>query len=134
MVFGRLLILFVCVPFVELWLLLNVSVSLGWGWTLLLVIGTGVIGAWVARDQGAAVMRKLQAEMAEGQMPAESIFDGISLLVAGALLVTPGILTDLVGFGLLLPRLRMLLREWLKRVVAQRMASGQIRIVDSRGE
>jgi UPF0716 protein FxsA len=127
-VFGRLLILFVCVPFVELWLLLKMSESLGWGWTLLLVVGTGVIGAWVARDQGAAVMRKLQSEMAGGRMPAESIFDGVALLVAGALLVTPGVLTDLVGFGLLLPRFRLLLREWIKLAVSKRMTHGQIHV------
>ncbi len=128
--FGRLLMLFVCVPFVELWLLLKVSATVGLGWTLLLVIGTGIVGAWVAREQGAAVMRKLQAEMAAGRMPAESLFDGVSLLVAGALLVTPGVVTDLVGFCLLLPRLRALLREWLKREVARRMSSGQIQVIE----
>jgi UPF0716 protein FxsA len=126
--FGRLLILFVCVPFVELWLLLKLSASMGWGWTLLLVIGTGVIGAWVAREQGAAAMRKLQREMAEGRMPTESIFDGVALLVAGALLVTPGILTDLVGFALLLPSVRVLLRSKLKEAVRKRMENGTIQI------
>jgi UPF0716 protein FxsA len=108
-----LLLLFIVVPFVELALLLKLADMTSWQHTLLLVIVTGVIGTWLARSQGLRTYRKIQQSLAAGQMPTDSLIDAAMILVAGALLLTPGILTDLFGFSLLFPLTRHLYRRWL---------------------
>jgi UPF0716 protein FxsA len=108
-----LLLLFIVVPFVELALLLKLAELTGWWHTLLLVIATGVVGTWLARSQGLRTYRKIQQSLAAGQMPADSLLDAAMIFVAGALLLTPGILTDLLGFSLLFPPTRKLYRGWL---------------------
>ena len=108
-----LLLLFIVVPFVELALLLKLAEITSWWHTLLLVIVTGVVGTWLARSQGLRTYRKIQQSLAAGQMPTDSLIDAAMILVAGALLLTPGILTDLFGFSLLFPPTRLLYRRWL---------------------
>jgi UPF0716 protein FxsA len=121
----RLLLLFTLIPLVELALLFWISEQTGWLFTLGLVIVTGVVGATLARQQGLRCWLEVQRQMAEGQLPAEPILDGLMLLVAGAVLITPGVLTDLVGFALLVPPVRKLVRRYLaarfrSRVVVHR--------------
>jgi len=111
----RLLILFTVVPLTELWLLVRVGASIGFGPTLLLVLGTGILGASLARREGVRVLGRIQAELDAGHLPADQMIDGLLILVAGALLITPGILTDLVGFALLVPPIRRRIRAYLKR-------------------
>ena len=108
-----LLLLFIIVPFVELALLLKLAEVTGWFHTLLLVIITGVIGTWLARSQGLRTYRKIQQSLEAGQMPTDSLIDAAMIFAAGALLLTPGILTDLFGFSLLFPATRRLYRRWL---------------------
>lgn len=108
-----LLLLFIVVPFVELALLLKIAEVTGWLHTLILVVVTGVLGTWLARSQGLKTYYKIQQSLSAGQMPTDSLIDAAMIFVAGALLLTPGILTDLFGFSLLFPLTRHLYRRWL---------------------
>lgn len=108
-----LLLIFIVVPFVELALLLKLADLTSWWHTLLLVIVTGVLGTWLARSEGVRTYRKIQQSLSAGQMPTDSLLDAAMIFVAGALLLTPGILTDLLGFSLLVPFTRLLYRRWL---------------------
>lgn len=106
----RLFLLFTLVPLVELALLIRVGNVIGVFWTIVLVVTTGLLGASLARWQGWQTWRKFDAELRSGRFPAAEIIDGLLILIAGALLVTPGILTDAVGFLLLVPFVRARIR------------------------
>jgi len=112
---GRLILLLTVVPLVELVILLRLAQAISWGPTIVLVIVTGVLGAWLARREGFRTLLTIQEEMAAGRMPTLSLMEGVMILVAGVLLVTPGILTDLVGFALLVPPIR----RWVARRTAE---------------
>jgi len=119
--FIRLLLLFTLVPLLELWLLLRVGGVIGAAETILLVIVTGAVGAWFARQQGLMVLTAFQRAGARGEMPTDPIIDGLMILAGGAMLITPGIVTDLIGLTLVLPFTRPFLREALKRGLARRV-------------
>jgi UPF0716 protein FxsA len=108
---AQLLFLFITIPFVELMLLLMLSERMGWAATLGLVVFTGIVGASLAKHQGLRTIQKLQNEVSSGQMPAAALMDAGMILVAGALLLTPGVLTDLFGFSLLIPFFRNAYRK-----------------------
>ena len=112
-----LLLLFILVPAIELALLLEVGSHLGTLPTLGLIAVTGVVGASLARRQGLAVLGRAQDQMARSELPAGSLADGVMILVAGALLITPGILTDAFGFLLLVP----VFRDVVKNVSMNRL-------------
>jgi UPF0716 protein FxsA len=116
--FVRLLLLFTIVPLVELYLLVKLGTVVGVGPTVALVLLTGILGAWLARVQGLSVVHRLGADLAEGRLPTDALIDGLLILVAGAVLLTPGLLTDAMGFALLVPRGRAVVRK----VVAARFA------------
>ena len=109
--FGRLVLLFTLVPAIEIYLLIQVGAGIGAMNTLLLIVATGVVGAHYARLQGFQVLRRLQDSLASGQPPTNEILDGALLLLGGALLVTPGLLTDMAGLSLVFPPTR----AWWKR-------------------
>ncbi len=111
----RLFLLFTVVPLVELALLLALAQHTGWRFALALVLITGVLGAALARWQGVRCVRRLQDQLAAGQLPADPIVDGLMILVAAALLITPGVLTDLVGFTLLTPPVRTALKQYFRQ-------------------
>ncbi len=113
----RLIFLFVAVPLVELAILLQVAQVIGLVPTIALVVTTGVAGAALARHQGLRAFLAVQQELASGRLPGRALLDGLSILVGGAFLLTPGILTDIAGFSLLLP----LSRRWLQGVVKRRL-------------
>ena len=112
---GRLLLLFIAVPAVELMLLIEIGQRIGTLATIGLIMGTGIVGASLARQQGMSAFARLRTDLADGRSPAEPIVDGVLILVAGAVLITPGVLTDLFGFLLLVPACRRLLKRSLKR-------------------
>lgn len=114
---SRLILLFVAVPLVELAILLQVAQVIGLVPTIALVVTTGVAGAALARHQGLRAFLAVQQELASGRLPGRSLLDGLSILVGGAFLLTPGILTDIAGFSLLVP----LSRRWLQGVVKRRL-------------
>ena len=107
----RLLILFTVVPLLELWLLMLIGDIIGFGLTIALILVTGVVGASLARWQGVLCLQTVQRQVQAGQLPTDSLLDGLGILVAAALLVTPGVLTDIVGFGLLIPPVRRVVRR-----------------------
>lgn len=105
-VLGRLIVLFTAVPFLELALLVWIGGEIGLGPTVALVLLTGVAGAALARHQGLATWRRFQGALSAGRLPGEELLEGLLILVAAAFLLTPGILTDTVGFALLVPPAR----------------------------
>lgn len=122
----KLLLLFIIVPAIELILLIQIGQWIGTLPTLGLIVFTGMLGAFLTRRQGVQVLTRLRTELQTGQLPAEAIFDGAVILIAGALLLTPGILTDLVGFMCLIPASRRLIRQALWTRLERAMRSGQI--------
>ncbi|PLX87849.1 MAG: membrane protein FxsA [Desulfuromonas sp.] len=121
--FVKLLVIFTLVPVFELFLLIEVGRVLGTAQTVLLIIATGIAGAWLARTQGIDTLKKIQAQTAQGQMPAGSMIDGMIIFVGGLLLLTPGFCTDLLGFSCLVPLTRSLWRQaivvWLEKQLRQ---------------
>jgi UPF0716 protein FxsA len=113
----RLFLLFTLLPIVELWLLLQIGSLLG-GWkAFALVIGTGFLGAFLAKREGFRVLQELTQEMQRGIPPADRLIEGALVVIGGLLLVTPGVITDLTGFILIFPPTRMLLAPAIKRWV-----------------
>jgi len=125
-VFLRLLFLFTLVPVVELALLIEVGSYFGVLPTVVLVVGTGAAGAALARWQGMQALGRLQGALRQGTFPGEEIFNGVLILAGGLLLLTPGLVTDLIGFAALVPGSRNLIKAYLKRVVGQRMKTGDM--------
>ncbi|MEX2119146.1 MAG: FxsA family protein [Pirellulales bacterium] len=116
----RLLLLFTVVPLVELALLLWLSDLTDWKLTVLVILATGLLGAALARRQGWRVWRRIQDELGQGRLPADSLQDGVLVMTAAALLVSPGLLTDLAGFLLLVPPVRGLVkRQFARRLKAR---------------
>ena len=83
--------------------------------TIGLIMGTGIVGAWLARQQGISTLARLRRDLDEGRLPAEPIIDGVLILLAAAVLIAPGVLTDLMGFICLVPACRRLLKYYLKK-------------------
>lgn len=126
----RLLLLFVLVPVAELMLLIRLGEWIGLWPTLGLIVVTGVVGSMLARQQGFSVLRRLQSRLGQGGLPGRELLDGAIILVSGALLLTPGVVTDVVGFAGLIPPTRALIRaglgRWLKKKVRSDSANFQI--------
>lgn len=129
----RLLLLFTLVPIAELAVLIQLGQAIGVGPTLLLIFATGVVGAWLARREGVRTWWEVRRRLSRGELPATELLGGLMILVAGAFLVTPGVLTDAAGFLLLARPVRSALvdrlRSWLRRKVESGDAS--VRFGDS---
>ena len=123
-----LIALFVGMPILELALLIRLHGLVGFLPTILLVFLTGIAGAAMVRRQGISTLFEIQREMANGNLPAPQMLDGIMILVAGAFLVTPGLVTDLAGFALLVPVVRERIRFWLRKKLEQKVNSGYIQV------
>ena len=108
---ARLLLLFILVPLVELILLLYLAEQTHRWFAVGLVVVTGIVGTLLARSQGTKTYRKIHASMSQGQVPTDALIDAAMIFVAGALLLTPGMLTDTVGLSLLIPQCR----QWYRR-------------------
>ena len=122
--FGKLLLLFILVPIAELYLFITIGSQLGLGPTLAIIIATAVLGASLTKSQGRRAMEKFQAATAAGRMPAKEAIDGLMILLAGAVLITPGFLTDAVGFLLLVPPFRAIVAGY-----AGKRLKGKIQVV-----
>lgn len=129
--FLRLLLLFTVVPIVELGLLIQVGRVIGLAPTIAIVLATGITGAALARWQGLVTLRRVQTEMAEGRVPTGPLVDGLLILVAGGVLLTPGFLTDAVGFLLLIPPTRAAVRRALVEAFRRRMQPGRPVVLDA---
>ena len=122
--FGKLLLLFILVPTAELYLFMKIGSRLGLGPTLAIIIVTAVLGASLTKSQGRRAIEKFQAATTAGRMPAKEAIDGLMILLAGAVLITPGFLTDTVGFLLLVPSFRAIVAGY-----AGKRLKGKIQVV-----
>jgi len=117
---GLILLAFILVPIAEIAVFIKAGQIIGLGWTLAAVIATAAAGTWLLRRQGLQVLAQTQARLNRGELPVGEMFDGVCLLVAGVLLLTPGFLTDTLGLLLFIPPLRQALGYFvLRRLVRQ---------------
>lgn len=119
--FFRLLALFISIPVIELFLFLQVGARIGWLPTLVIVVVTGILGASLSRAQGLKTLLRYQQALAEGRLPHREVIEGLMILAAGVLLLTPGFLTDAIGFALLIPPVRDAMREKLTAYLSSRI-------------
>lgn len=120
-----LLFLFIGVPLIEIMLFIKVGGAIGMTMTVVIVVATALIGSFMLRTQGLATMREAQAHIDRAELPVDSVIHGIFLLLAGAFLLTPGFLTDAIGFALFVPPLRLALG---RQIMASVMARGSVNI------
>lgn len=129
--FGALLLLLLLVPFVELWVIVGAWQLIGGPETLLLLVGISVLGAWLVKREGLGVWFRLNEQLTQGRLPTDELVDGAIILFAGALLLTPGFITDAVGLLMLFPPTRAGLRVLAERRLRRRVeqGTGGIRVV-----
>ena len=121
----RLILLFTVIPLIELYLLIQVGRYLGSFQTIMIVLITGIIGCLLARSQGLSVQRQIRVDLQNGIIPTDSLIDGCFIMIAGALLITPGMITDVFGFILMIPFFRGWLKKRLKEILKRKFESGQ---------
>jgi UPF0716 protein FxsA len=124
---APLVILFIAVPIVELYVLIQVGGAIGVLPTIALLLADSILGGMLMRSQGRAAWRRFNAAVAEGRPPAREVLDGALIIFGGALLLTPGFFTDVLGLILLLPPTRALVRRLLVRHFAGRMLATVVR-------
>lgn len=125
MVFPILFILFIGMPILEIFVLIQVGSSIGALATIGIVILTAVIGTWLLRAQGLSTLSKARNRMAGGEIPAFQLMEGLALGIGGALLLTPGFITDAMGFACLFPPTRKLIINSLsKRLTVTQFGGG----------
>lgn len=129
-IFHFVLLFFLTVPLLEIYFLLKIGALIGVVPTIFTVVATAVIGAWLLRVQGFSTLQRFQASMAKGEVPAIEIVEGPILLVGGALLLTPGFFTDILGFLCLLPGTRKSMALYLM----EKTLSGDLNIVKEKQE
>ncbi|HEX2849010.1 MAG TPA: FxsA family protein [Acidimicrobiales bacterium] len=124
--FAVLALAFLVVPFVEIYVLIQVGQAIGAPATILVLIALSVAGAWMVKREGIAVLRAAREEVRMGQLPGVPLVDGVLLLFAGALLLTPGFVTDVLGLLLLLPPVRRAVRVVSRRYLERRLTTVRI--------
>ncbi len=110
---------FIIIPVIEIAVFIHLGGEIGLWSTILLIILTAIIGTWLLRAQGLATLQRAQASLERQVFPIAEVFDGLCLIVAGVLLLTPGFVTDAVGFSLFLPLIRTVLRIWIWTLLAR---------------
>ncbi len=123
----RLILLFTVIPLIELYLLIQVGKYYGAFHTIMIVLITGIIGGLLARSQGLSVQRQIRVDLQKGIIPTDSLIDGCFILIAGALLITPGMITDVFGFILMVPFFRGWLKKRLKEILKRKFESGHFK-------
>ncbi|HEX2063034.1 MAG TPA: FxsA family protein [Acidimicrobiales bacterium] len=121
---GVLFLLFLVVPFVELYVIIQVGQALGALNTIGLLVLISVVGAWLVKREGLGVLRKAQTRVQAGVIPGSELVDGVLILFAGALLLTPGFVTDFVAVLLLVPPVRAAIRATAFRQLRRRGLEG----------
>lgn len=119
--FGPLLLLFLVVPLIELYIIVQVSSGFGILPTIAVLILVSVVGAWLVRREGTSVLKRVQDQLSSGKMPTNELIDGAMIVGGGALMLTPGFLTDIIGVSLLLPPVRAIFRPFLAKAVKSRV-------------
>ncbi|MFI8575005.1 FxsA family protein [Rossellomorea aquimaris] len=120
------LLLLIIVPALEIGLLVLSGQAFGLIPTVLLIITTGILGAYLAKKQGMETLRKAQQDMQSGQLPGDAIIDGLCILVGGVVLLTPGFITDAIGFLLLLPPTRKIFKPFIYKLFKRWSNNGNV--------
>jgi UPF0716 protein FxsA len=129
-VIALLVLLFIGLPIAEIAVIIKVGSWLGVGETIALLLGISVIGVWLVKREGIGVLRRMREQRAAGRVPGNQIIDGALLLLAGALLIPPGFITDAAGLLLLLPPVRAGIRALVRRRFGRRVQRVEIRRYD----
>ncbi|MFK8137992.1 MAG: FxsA family protein [Bdellovibrionales bacterium] len=124
----KLILLFTMVPAIELYFLLEAGDAIGGFNTIMIVVLTGIIGARLARVQGAQVIAKMQSTVGQGQMPADALLEGFLVFGGGLLLLTPGFFTDFIGLSLIFPLTRLLYIRNFKTALEKKMKDGSFKV------
>jgi UPF0716 protein FxsA len=124
-----LLLLFILLPIAELFVIIQVGEAIGVWWTIALLLADSLLGSMLMRSQGRAVWRRFNLAVSEGRPPTREVIDGVLVIFGGALLLTPGFITDIFGLLFLFPPTRVLLRSLIVRRAALRM----LRVVPRQG-
>nr|WP_263325449.1 FxsA family protein [Neobacillus sp. Marseille-Q6967] len=122
-------LLIIVIPAIDIGVLLLSGKTFGFFPTIVLIILTGVIGAYLAKKEGIQTFRRAQEQLAYGQIPGESVLDGICIIIGGTLLLTPGFVTDLLGFLLLFPPSRKPFKLLMKNILRRKIEKGNIKII-----
>jgi UPF0716 protein FxsA len=125
---GKLFLLFAVIPVIEIYVLVSVGSVIGSLNTVALVLLSAFVGAWLARQQGLSTMLRVRASLQQGIMPAEEILDAVLIFVAGAVLLTPGFVTDALGLLILFPPTRIRFKTWLRRKFDEWMKNPNVHI------
>lgn len=128
----RLMLLFVLMPLIELAILVYLGTIIGALYTILIVVATGILGAILARNQGLATISKIRISIDRGIMPANELFDGVLILSGGLFLLTPGVITDIVGFAVLIPQTRGIIKRLFRSLVLRRIHMGETHYWEAR--
>lgn len=120
--FPVLALIFLAVPVIEIYILIQVGQVIGALWTLFFVVLTAVIGVQLLKQQGLSTLSRAQLKLNQGEMPAQELIEGMALMMAGAFLLTPGFFTDAFGFLLLIPATR---RMMMQAIISRLKASGR---------
>lgn len=126
--FRWLFLLILIVPALEIGILIWAGNLIGPLWVILLIILTGALGAWLAKKQGLETIRNFQQSMATGQVPQDALLDGACILVGGAVLLTPGFITDAMGFLLLFPITRLPIKRFIRKMAVKMIDKGTVTI------
>ena len=114
-------LLFVVLPVVEIYVLIQIGQTIGAWWTVLLLVADGFLGSWLMKREGTRAWQALQQALSSGRMPARELADGALILVGGTLMLAPGFVTDAFGILMILPLTRPLFRRALTGIVANRL-------------
>jgi UPF0716 protein FxsA len=117
-------LLFIVLPVLEIYVLIQVGQVIGAWWTVLLLIADGLFGSWLMKHEGTRAWGSLGEALDSGRMPARELADGALILIGGTLLLTPGFVTDIFGLFFILPFTRPVARRWLTRFLARKLLTG----------
>ncbi|GFN34374.1 FxsA family protein [Tepidimicrobium xylanilyticum] len=124
----KIILLLILLPILDLYILVKASQSLGFLNTFLAIILTGIIGILLAISQGRMTIRNIRLEITQGQVPGNQLLNGLSILIGGLLLLTPGIITDVIGITMVLPGTRTFYRNYVKSKLYQMLSKGRTNI------
>jgi len=126
--FGKLLLLFTVVPTIELIILIGIGQLIGFWPTVALIVITGALGAILAKIAGISIISQIIGDLRSGVLPGRRMVDGVLILIAGVMLITPGILTDISGLLLLFPATRMFFREKVIKWLRKKLQKGSFNV------
>jgi len=123
--FPKLFFLFIVVPIIELYLLIKLGEEIGAFSTIMIIILTAAAGAWLAKTQGFTAIKAIRNSVNQGRIPANEIIHGFLILLGGFALLSPGVLTDIIGITLLIPFTRKLYMIWIGKIIKNKIRTGK---------